>query len=224
MRQQPTDNSPRMASTSSGRYRSEFESVLPPGARDELLRAPHRRHVAKQQPALPAPPPSPPREAHGWLNAALGYSALIGLPIAGLILLGSLSNSWRPSSTLVTKSATSAPEATPMPQAPQPAPTPLVRRAEPVAPVVPRAMLVRLPSPREELSQPLTDLSPAHFDESHDITMPYGMVVRATLRGFLEQENQLPRVGRIGDMYVVGSVPWIWIQVPGTTAPTWVDP
>jgi hypothetical protein len=67
-------------------------------------------------------------------------------------------------------------------------------------------------------------ISPEHLDESHDIMMPYGMVVRATLRGFLEQENQLPRVGHIGDMYVVGSVPWIFIQVPGTTALTWVDP
>jgi hypothetical protein len=54
--------------------------------------------------------------------------------------------------------------------------------------------------------------------------MPYGETINATLRGFLENENQLPRVGHIGDMYVVGSVPWIWIQVPGTSAPMWVDP
>ena len=54
--------------------------------------------------------------------------------------------------------------------------------------------------------------------------MPYGTVVRATLRGFLENENQLPRVGHTGDMWVVGNVPWIWITVPGTGAPTWVDP
>jgi hypothetical protein len=67
-------------------------------------------------------------------------------------------------------------------------------------------------------------ITPDHIDEAHDITMPYGTVVRATLRGFLEQENQLPQVGHIGDMHVVGSVPWIWNQVPGTTTPTWVDP
>jgi hypothetical protein len=70
----------------------------------------------------------------------------------------------------------------------------------------------------------LVELAPSHIDQTHVITMPYGMVVRATLRGFLENENQLPRAGHIGDMYVVGDVPWIWIQVPGTSAPTWVDP
>jgi hypothetical protein len=86
------------------------------------------------------------------------------------------------------------------------------------------------PAPRAQLGlspQPRTDLVPLsaeHIDESHVITMPYGMVVRATLRGFLGNENQLPRVGRIGDMYVVGTVPWIWIRVSGTSAPTWVDP
>jgi len=70
----------------------------------------------------------------------------------------------------------------------------------------------------------LLSLSPEHIDEAHVITMPYGTVVRATLRGFLENENQLPRVGHTGDMWVVGNVPWIWITVPGTGAPTWVDP
>jgi hypothetical protein len=70
----------------------------------------------------------------------------------------------------------------------------------------------------------LVDLTPAHIDETHVITMPYGTVVHAALRGFLENENQLPRVGHIGDMYVVGTTPWVWIQVPSTAAPTWVDP
>jgi hypothetical protein len=76
--------------------------------------------------------------------------------------------------------------------------------------------VVRLPD--------FTEITAAHIDETHTITMPYGMEVRATLRGFLENENQLPHIGRVGDMYIVGDVPWIWIRVPGTTAPTWVDP
>jgi hypothetical protein len=76
--------------------------------------------------------------------------------------------------------------------------------------------LLRLPS--------FTAIAPEHIDETHRITMPYGMEVSATLRGFLENENQLPQVGHIGDMYVVGHMPWIWVTVPGTTAPTWVDP
>jgi hypothetical protein len=70
----------------------------------------------------------------------------------------------------------------------------------------------------------LVEIAPEHIDETHTITMPYGTVVRATLRGFLENENQLPRVGHIGDMYVVGTTHWIFITVPGTSTPTWVDP
>jgi hypothetical protein len=46
----------------------------------------------------------------------------------------------------------------------------------------------------------------------------------ATLQGDLDSEAQLPRVGHIGNLYVGGDVPWVFIQVPGTAAPTWVDP
>jgi hypothetical protein len=129
-------------------------------------------------------------------------------------------------------------------QSPQPTPfsppasaSPVsVRRAEPVAPAPPgvwltgsaepvpvtvrRAQLVRLP----ESQDGFTDRSPAHIDETHTIQMPYGEIVNATLRGFLEQENQLPRVGRVGDMYIVGETPWIWLVAPGAAAATWVDP
>jgi hypothetical protein len=54
--------------------------------------------------------------------------------------------------------------------------------------------------------------------------MPYGERVIGTLRGFLGSETQLPRIGHIGDTWIVNNVPWIWLTVPGTTAPTWVDP
>ena len=99
---------------------------------------------------------------------------------------------------------------------------------QPILP--PRAQLLKLPTPRASvvrLPAPRTDIfaiTSEHIDQTHTITMPYGTQVSATLRGFLEQESQLPRVGHIGDMYVVGSVPWIWIQAPGTTAQTWIDP
>jgi hypothetical protein len=81
-------------------------------------------------------------------------------------------------------------------------------------------MLVKLPPPRAELIK----LPPWQIDEARLLQMPYGERVIGTLRGFLENENQLPRVGHISDMWVVGDVPWVWIQVPGTTSPTWVDP
>jgi hypothetical protein len=54
--------------------------------------------------------------------------------------------------------------------------------------------------------------------------MPYGTEVFATLRGYLGNETQLPREGHIGDTWVVGDNVWVWITVPGTGMPTWVDP
>jgi hypothetical protein len=55
--------------------------------------------------------------------------------------------------------------------------------------------------------------------------MPYGMEVLGVLRGTLSHERWLPGSGNhIGDTYVIGTTPWVWITVPGTTAPSWVDP
>jgi len=112
-------------------------------------------------------------------------------------------------------------------EASRPAPAPQTRL---VIASAPRATLVKLPPPRAQLvrlPQPRTDLveiTSAHIDETHVMTMPYGMIVRATLRGFLGSEAQLPRGGHIGDMWIVGDVPWVWITVPGTSAPIWIDP
>jgi hypothetical protein len=110
----------------------------------------------------------------------------------------------------------SRPAAVPVVVQPAPAPAPAATPSGVVPVPAPRAVLVKLPPPRAKLVWKI--------DDSHIVTMPYGMQVRATLRGFLGAENQLPRVGRIGDMWLVGDVPWIWIQVPGTVAATWIDP
>jgi hypothetical protein len=67
-----------------------------------------------------------------------------------------------------------------------PLPAPRVRLVRLPAPA-PRARLVRLPD--------FTEIAAAHIDETHTIQMPYGMEVRATLRGFLGTEDQLPRIG-----------------------------
>jgi hypothetical protein len=208
-----TDEVPRMARTTraGGVYRPGYESILPREARDELLQ--RKRPVVK--------PPAPPRKAHGWVGF-LGYGALIGLPIAGLILLASLSTKSLVSVGLQTPSSastpTTAPVATPAPQS-TPASAPRARLIRLPSPP-PRAQLVRLPESQDSF----TDRSPAHIDETHTIQMPYGTVVNATLRGFLEQENQLPRVGQVGDMYVVGDTPWIWTTPPGAVSPQWTDP
>jgi hypothetical protein len=44
-------------------------------------------------------------------------------------------------------------------------------------------------------------------------------------KGYLADVAQLPRSGNaIGDTWVIGRTPWLWLTVPGTTSPTWVDP
>jgi hypothetical protein len=187
------------------------DSILPPEVRDELLGRGRRPFV----------PPGSTRKAYGWLRELFGYSMLFLVPIGGLVLLISLSErgtqqSQAPVAPVSRPKATAATPATPEHVIEQPILPPRAQLLKLATPP-PRATLVALP--REP-----TEISRAHLDESHDIMMPYGTVVRATLRGFLEQENQLPQVGHIGDMYVVGETPWIWIQVPGTTAPTWIDP
>lgn len=79
----------------------------------------------------------------------------------------------------------------------------------------PLAQLVRLPS----------DFPPLILGGRYLATMPYGLEVLATYRGRLEQEWMLPTSGNhIGDMWLVGSTPWIWLTTPGTTTPQWVDP
>jgi hypothetical protein len=92
----------------------------------------------------------------------------------------------------------------------------------------PRATLVRAPkgpSPRAELAgdHPLNELGVWQFL----MRMPYdeSIEVHGVLKGRLGSEEFLPQSGNsIGDTWIVNSVPWVWITVPGTTVPTWVDP
>jgi hypothetical protein len=83
-----------------------------------------------------------------------------------------------------------------------------------------RATLVRLPPPRAQLVRaPEWQLGQARI-----MRMPYdmNMEVRGVLKGYLAEVSLLPRGGnRIGDTWIVGRTPWVWITVPGTTAPTW---
>jgi hypothetical protein len=75
----------------------------------------------------------------------------------------------------------------------------------------PRAQLVRLPE--------------WQLGTSRILYMPYGTEISATLKGYLGSEALLPQSGNaIGDTWIVGTTPWVWITTPGTTAPTWVDP
>jgi hypothetical protein len=69
-------------------------------------------------------------------------------------------------------------------------------------------------------------LEPLRVGESYLIRMPYqNLQVRARYHGELPTIGDLPTRGnRLGDMYLVGQTPWLWIVAPGAARPTWVDP
>ena len=55
--------------------------------------------------------------------------------------------------------------------------------------------------------------------------MPYDLEVLATFRGWLPSQDDLPsHRNAIGDMYLVGNVPFVWLFAPGTTHANWIDP
>jgi hypothetical protein len=202
--------------------RTRFDTVLPEGARAEFFR-PTRERI---------PIPSPAKTPNPWTPTML----MGGFLIFCLVILYNNRPQNHPSSAATTEVIAPVKEKLDVGPAPTPIPVPVVQ-ATPVplvatAPVpritpVQRASLVRLPVPvpRAQLVRvPWVQLSEAHVDETHPLTMPYGTKIYATLRGFLASIDQLPRIGQPGDMYVVGTTPWIWTTVPGTFAPTWVDP
>jgi len=57
-------------------------------------------------------------------------------------------------------------------------------------------------------------------------TMPYGERILSTYRGELPSTDMLPYDGwvRLGDIWMVGSVPWVWAQPPWALRPDWIDP
>jgi hypothetical protein len=55
--------------------------------------------------------------------------------------------------------------------------------------------------------------------------MPYNIEASATFKGRLKSENFLPTTNNeIGDMWIVGQTPWIWLQAPGAAKVDWIDP
>jgi hypothetical protein len=49
--------------------------------------------------------------------------------------------------------------------------------------------------------------------------------VLATYKGRLAAEWMLPQSGnQIGDTWVVGRTPWVWIWTPGAARADWIDP
>jgi hypothetical protein len=56
--------------------------------------------------------------------------------------------------------------------------------------------------------------------------MPYqNLEALATFKGYLPAENLLPTTNnQIGDMFLVGSTPWIFLLAPGAAKADWIDP
>jgi hypothetical protein len=55
--------------------------------------------------------------------------------------------------------------------------------------------------------------------------MPYGVEVLGLLKGRLASTALLPQSGnQLGDTWVVGHTPWVWIVAPGWSQPLWIDP
>jgi hypothetical protein len=85
----------------------------------------------------------------------------------------------------------------------------------------PRAALVKLPPPRAALVR-LPEWQPGTSRRQY---MPYRLEVVGQLQGRLSDETLLPQSGNsIGDTWIVGNTPWVWITTPGTTSPQWIDP
>jgi hypothetical protein len=82
----------------------------------------------------------------------------------------------------------------------------------------PRAQLVQLPSQ-------LVQLPPLKIGRLYLATMPYNVEVLATYKGWLASEEMLPSSGnQLGDTWIVGDTPWVWIWAPGATRADWIDP
>jgi hypothetical protein len=55
--------------------------------------------------------------------------------------------------------------------------------------------------------------------------MPYNLEVLATYKGQLGSESMLPTNGNaLGDTWIVGETPFVWIWAPGAARADWIDP
>jgi hypothetical protein len=207
--------------------RMRFDTTLPPDVCSELLR-PRRARILTRPPPPPQRPPAPDSARSRWHPAVSCLLALAAL--AGVVaVIAVLATSWpkalqesadrsRETQAAVAKAL----DALRTPDSIKPAVqlTPAATPSGVVPAPAPRAMLVKLPPPRAMLVK----LPPWRINESRLLDMPYGERVVGTLRGFLENENQLPQVGQIGDTWMVQNIPWIWTVAPGASKADWIDP
>jgi hypothetical protein len=214
---------------------TSFDSELPPDARLELLSPKRPRILGDRKPLRPGEVPR--RGNFAWPALA---AILISLFAAGLAL--------RPQPKRQPPIKTMAAIPTPA-QVQEPAP----KQTAPAVISAPNAPAFQLPPPASLSQEPLPELSakpltlpttalrraelvkspepPAprairilHPGDSVPVTMPYRIQVLATVRAALSSTDQLPTSGNhVGDLWLVGTTPWIWIAAPGAPL-AWVDP
>jgi hypothetical protein len=90
----------------------------------------------------------------------------------------------------------------------------------------PRAQLVSHSVPRAQLVALPPAWPPLFVGGRYLATMPYdNLEVLATLRGGLPSQDDLPsHRNAIGDMYLVGNVPFVWLFPPGASRADWIEP
>ena len=192
-----------------GRSGAGYDIELPEQARLELGRLRHPRILER-----PKKTPLNPAE-----RTKLYLSVFVALSLAaGLIA------SWVNYKSPEIRAAISLPTPTPQPTVvPSPTPGPARSWQEYIAnnPPAPRATLVKLPPPRAQLVR----LPEWKVGEQRPVMMPYHLEALATYGGRLESQDMLPSSGnQLGDTWVVGNTPWVWIWAPGATRADWIDP
>jgi len=201
------------------RYDAGYECVLPPGVRTEL--------AGLRRPPIPPIADRPTRERVRPEPRGPLYFVL--LLVTALLIGGTAITLWRQRDAERAKTN----KAISQPLAPQPTPTPgptvypwreyIAQHPEqfPYANGAPRAALVKLPPPRAQLIR----LPEWRVGEERQLLMPYGLKVLGRLKGCLAAEWMLPQEGNvIGDTWIVGETPWVWVCPVGGSVPTWIDP
>jgi hypothetical protein len=187
----------------------QYDCELPPEVRTELNRPKRPRILGRPKPAT--------------LNPGAKWPLYLVLLFCALVLGGALYSSWRQWDT----AERARDKAISQPLAPQPTPAPTLGPArswrEYLAnnPSAPRAVLVKLPPPRAMLVR----LPEWKIGEQRPVMMPYNLEVLAAYKGQLQSLDMLPSSGNaLGETWVVGETPWIWIWAPGATRADWIDP
>jgi hypothetical protein len=205
----------------------DFECPLPPNVREEL-----EELTKPRRPKILTRPEAPP--VYGWVVPFALMAALLAvIVIAASFQHPATSVRATPRTPVALPSAT--PAATPTVRAPvpdwesggmsdeddaRPGRSGVIRRSAPA----PRAALVKLPP--TVIRAELIALPQWPIGKVIRVMMPYGLRVSATYRGRLPNESYLPVSGNeLGDMFVIGdTTSWLWLTMPGSVAPTWVDP